>query len=174
MRFLLSILIALLLLPSASAFALSSEQKGAISQNCNAIKTSLSSLQKTDSKTRVLLGTSYQAVLANFLTPLNIRLVKANRSDANLSTTQANIASEWSTFQEQFIKYSQSLESLIAIDCKNNPDDFYTSLEQTRSYRKSLDKTAIKINKLINSSVNTVTSLRDSLSQKSENQNGSL
>ena len=144
----------------------SDAKKGSISQNCNAIKTSLSSLQKTDSKTRVLLGASYQTVLTNFLAPLNIRLIKANLSDANLSTTQANIASEWTTFQDQFTKYSQSLEGLISIDCKSHPEDFYEKLEATRSSRKSLNKTAIKINNLVKTSVSTVTDLRDSLLKK--------
>lgn len=166
MRIILSLFLALLV--SFSASALSDEQKGAISQNCNAIKTSLSSLQKSDSKTRVLLGTSYQTILTNFLTPLNIRMIKANRSDASLSTTQANIASEWSSFQDQFIKYSQSLEALLNIDCKSHPDDFYSKLESTRSARKTLNKTAIKINKLITSSLTTITDLRNSLAPATE------
>lgn len=154
--------------------AISDEQKGSISQNCNAIKTSLQSLQKSDSKTRVLLGTSYQTILTNFLAPLNIRLIKANLSDATLSTAQANIASEWTTFQDQFIKYSQSLEALIATDCKNQPEDFYNKLDSTRSLRKALNKISIKINKLITSSIDTVTTLRNSLEPNKEVENGTL
>lgn len=156
---------------TAPVSAISNEQRGSISQNCNAIKTSLKALQKSDSKTRVILGTSYQAILTNFLTPLNIRLVKVNLSDASLSTTQANIASEWATFQDQFIKYSQSLESLINIDCKSNPDGFYEKLEATRSSRKTLNKTALKINKLITSSVNTVADLKNSLTPEKDTEN---
>lgn len=154
--------------------ALSDAKKGAITQNCNSIKTSLTSVQKSDSKTRVLLGTSYQTVLTNLLTPLNIRLIKANLSDSTLSTAQANIASEWASFQEQFIKYSQSLEGLISVDCKADPEQFHEKLEQTRSARRSLNKIAIKINKLITSSATTITDLRNSLNQGKEAKDESL
>lgn len=173
--FLYALLLTIFSAAPSFATELSSEQKGAISQNCNSIKTSLSALQKSDSKTRVLLGASYQTVLTNFLTPLNIRLIKANLSDATLSTTQANIASEWTAFQDQFTKYSQSLEALINTDCKSHPEVFYEKLEATRSARKSLNKTSIKINNLIFASVSSVSSLRDSVSQnpKKEPQNDS-
>lgn len=168
----LSFILTIFLITPASA--ITDEQKGSISQNCNAIKTSLQSLQKSDSKTRVILGTNYQTILSNFLTPLNIRLVKANLSDASLSTAQANIASEWTILQDQFVKYSQSLEALISIDCKTNPEGFYEKLEQTRSSRKSLNKTAVKINKLITSSVNTVSDLKNTLSSRKEAEDGAL
>ena len=142
------------------ATSLSEEQRGAISQNCNSIKTSLSSLQKSDSKVRVLLGTSYQTILSNFLTPLNIRLVKNNATDATLSSIQTNLASERNTFQEQFIRYSKSLENLIAIDCKNNPDEFYKNLDETRTLRSALNKTAVRIHKLIDKHLSIVRELK--------------
>ena len=173
----LSLLFAALLTSPASATDLSDAKKGGISQNCNAIKTSLSSVQKADSKTRVLLGTSYQTILTNFIPPLNIRMIKANLSDSSLSTAQANIASERDNFGELFIGYSKSLEDLLNTDCKSNPEEFYEKLESTRSARKALNKSATRINSLITSSITTVTNLRNSLETKEsekESKDGSL
>ena len=160
MKRLIPVFVALLLATPVSALELSENQRGAISQNCNSIKTSLSSLQKSDSKTRVLLGTSYQTILTNFLTPLNVRLVKNNNTDATLSSIQTNLASERDTFQDQFIKYSQFLEDLISTDCKNNPDEFYEKLDATRALRKTLNKTVSRINKLITKHLTIVTELK--------------
>lgn len=160
-RSVLTLLLATILVSPVSAVDLSNEQKGAISQNCNSIKTSLKSLQKTDSRTRVLLGTSYQTILTNFLTPLNLRLVKDNQPNTTLSTIQTNLASERNVFQEQFIKYSQQLEELISIDCQNHPEDFYTKLQATRKERTQLNRSAIHINSLVDKHLATVNALKE-------------
>ena len=53
-------------------------ERGNISAGCASIQVRLRNLQKNDSKTRVLLGTNYQTLLTNYLSPLNVRLIKNN------------------------------------------------------------------------------------------------
>ena len=159
----ISILICSLVLPSFNTFALSDVQKGSISTNCDTIQQTLKQLAKTDSKTRVYLGTAYEKVLTNFVTPLNLRLTKNNRPNNTLSTIQSNLASERDKFVETYTTYMKHLEEIGNIDCKTKPEEFYSRLETARSDRANLQKSALEINSLIHKHVENVTKLKDTL-----------
>jgi hypothetical protein len=160
MKFVIAVFLIVVLATPVSAAELSDNQKGVISQNCNSIKTSLKSLQKSDSRVRVLLGTRYQTILTNFLTPLNLRLVKDNRPSSTLSTIQTDMATERNVFQEQFIKYSQQLEELISLDCQKSPEDFYAKLKSTRTQREMLNRSAVRLKSLIYKHIIAVTEFK--------------
>lgn len=160
MKFVIAVFLAVALVIPVNAAELSDDQKGVISQNCNSIKSSLKSLQKSDSRVRVLLGTSYQTILTNFLTPLNLRLVKDNHPSSALSTIQTDMAAERNVFQDQFIKYSQHLEELIASDCQKSPEDFYAKLKATRTQREVLNRSATRLKSLIDKHLLAVTELK--------------
>lgn len=156
-------MLTLLLFPSVnvSAVELSSEQSGAISQNCQSIKQSLKNLQKTDSRTRVYLGSIYQTILTDFITPLNLRLVRNNIPDGDLVDDQSTITSARDKFARDFITYSQSLEELIAIDCQNHPADFYNKLEDTREKRSVVASDVYKLQQLVTDHINSVIKLKE-------------
>lgn len=139
---------------------ISNYQRASISQNCATIKQSLKSLQYADSKTRSVLGSTYQSILTDFITPLNLRLVKENRSDPKLSQFQADFATAKDSFSTSFIKYSQSLEELLNTNCQSDPDLFYSRLESTRSLRKSLQDTSSYLNKLYQDHLTVVSNLK--------------
>ncbi len=148
---------------SVSAMDLSEEQEGAISQNCQSIKQSLKNLQKTDSRTRVYLGSIYQTVLINFITPLNLRLVRNNIPDSALVDDQSAITAAREDFAHNFITYSQSLEELIAIDCQNNPAGFYEKLQDTRAKRTTVASNVDKLRQLIVDHINTVIKIKEDI-----------
>lgn len=125
---------------SAHAADLTDERRGAISQNCGSIKSSLKALQKSDSRTRVLLGTTYQNILTNYLTPLNLRLVKSSLPSPELVNLQSDFINSRNDFSRLFISYSQSLEELIATNCQTRPDEFFDRLEITRERRAALSR----------------------------------
>lgn len=137
-------------------------QAAAIAQNCATIKQNLRTLQVADSRTRVLLGTTYQNVLANFITPLNLRLVKNNRPNTALTSLQSDFDKERQNFINQFVDYSKGLEELINTDCTGQPEDFYYKLQQVRTKRATLRSTVDKLNKAINTDITTVTKLKES------------
>lgn len=166
-RFLVAIVLALAPTPVfATEPDLSDAQRGAISQNCQSIKSSLKSLQQSDSRTRVILGGAYQTIITDFVTPLNVRLVKNNQVNSTLSTIQSNLATEREKFNQQFIKYSQALEALINIDCQAHPDEFYQQLTATRTERAKLNKLTSTLNQLTNQHLTAVTALRDNLKKE--------
>ncbi|MBQ3310289.1 hypothetical protein IJG73_02510 [Candidatus Saccharibacteria bacterium] len=146
-----------------TAYALSDAQNGIISQNCAHLKQSLKSLQKADSRTRVHLGTTYQNILLSYITPLNLRLVRNDQPSADLTRLQTEFSSARDDFATKFIKYSQSLEDLIATDCQSNPELFYTKLEATRALRHTVSASVAQLDHLLGEHITAVTKLKESL-----------
>ncbi len=132
--------------PSAS---LSNDQIGNISTNCSSIKETLKRAQNSDRNTRLSLGRIYQNVLTNFITPLNVRLVKNNLFDSSLADNQSSFSKNRETFNHDYVTYSKDLETLIATDCKTNPVDFYSQLEKTRASRKAVSNDIATLNNIL-------------------------
>ena len=116
-----------------------------ISQNCSSIKLQLERVQKEDSRNRVYLGAQFEIVSTNLMQNLNLRLVKNNMAKAELSEQQTSFASEREYFKNVFITYSKELEILIAINCKEKPEDFYNQLVYVREERAEVNKSVQRL-----------------------------
>ncbi|MBQ6355105.1 hypothetical protein IJJ18_01640 [Candidatus Saccharibacteria bacterium] len=129
---------------SASAVdsELSSDQTDTISSSCQTLKQNLKTIQRTDSRARSYLGSVYQALLVNYITPLNLSLVKHNRPSTTITRLYSDILDARSDFADKFTSYSQSYEELLNIDCQNNPGVFYDKLESVRTSRATLNSSA--------------------------------
>ncbi len=148
---------------------LNDTERGNISMSCASIQTSLKNVQRNDSKTRVILGTNYQTLLSNYISPLNVRLIKNNLPDSTLISIQSETIASRNSFTNLFVTYSQRLESLISIDCKNQPDTFYSELENVRYLRSQLEESVNKVNTALSNHLKTVNQLREKLSNNSTN-----
>lgn len=135
----------------------------AVAANCADIKYTLTQLQRSDSRTRTYLGTSYEAVLGRFITPLALRLERNGLSSERLSAIQTEFISSQNEFRAAYTDYMRSLEDLIAIDCSNHPEDFYTHLVTTREKRSALQSIVQKLNSLVGAQYNAVAELEKSL-----------
>ncbi len=141
---------------------LSEEKIDNIEANCSSVKRTLKSVQNTDRNTRVSLGRSFQTILSDFITPLNVRLVKNNDFNSKLADIQNDFANAREDFNHKYIEYSQELEALISTECENNAEDFYAKLESTRTKRASVIEAAKKIQGIIENHIKSVEELRDS------------
>ena len=146
---------------SATASALSEAQQGVISQNCATIKQSLEQLQRSDSRTRTYLGTTYETLANKFIVPLNLRLVKNNLP--TFSDIQAEFTSDQTRFKDAYTDYMKSLGELIATDCQNKPDEFYDKLGVTRKKREILQKTTKSLSELTDQQYNATAKLLETL-----------
>ena len=142
---------------------LSEEKKGLISQNCGSLRQSLKSVQRSDSRARTYFGAIYETVSSKYLTPLNLRLVKNNRSSVALIDLQTSLAEDRAAFSSDFINYSKSLEELISIDCNLEPETFYSKLLETRRLRALVSKDMNSINTALTASVKNVEKLKGDL-----------
>ena len=138
---------------------LSNDQAENLKTNCSSIKNSLKQIQNSDRNTRISIGYTYQTILADFITPLNVRLIKNNSSDPNLSQIQNQFVALREDFNHKYIEYSQELESLLNIDCSSEP------VESTRNKRSEIITLAEDINKTIEQHQSSVNSLKDSLKE---------
>lgn len=145
------------------AGAISKVQEDAISKNCDTIKDILKTVQRSDSKTRVYLGSYYETILSKYITPLNMRLVESNLSNADLVENQNKFATAKTTFANDFTKYQQLLEELIGVDCKNNPNDFYDKLKLVREKRKTMEQDVLELRSLISKHAKLVNNLKGKL-----------
>lgn len=157
------------LLPSSFGFAISQEQSGAIVQNCASTKQSLLALQRTDARTRSYLGSAYETVLSDYITPLNLRLINSSQPNATLTDLHSEIIETRKEFNSEYTKYSQSLEELIGIDCYTHPEDFYNKLVETRKKRATVSATTTSIRNLFSEHLTAVRKLKTSLGDKNAN-----
>lgn len=149
--------------PALAVDSLSDKKSSAITQFCPTTRQTLKSIQKSDAYTRSHLGHSYETLISDYLTPLNLALVKLNRPDSTLSKLQISFVSARAKFNEDYITYSKSLEELIAIDCASVPEIFYAKLESVRSLRQTVASDVASLNKIISSHKKAVESLKGSL-----------
>ncbi|MBR3365586.1 hypothetical protein IKG48_00450 [Candidatus Saccharibacteria bacterium] len=142
---------------------LSKEQLGAVSQSCDSIKQSLRKLQKADTKTRSYLGGIYEDFLTDFISPLNLRLVKNSLPSPTLTSLHSDLITKRQDFAQKFTLYAQSLDALLAIDCQNNPNDFYKKLIETRKARNTLEQSTEAVRMLLEKYQNAVQTLKGTL-----------
>ena len=133
-----------------------------IETNCHSIKTTLSRVKNTDKNSRLSLGRFYDLIENNFITPLNVRLVKNNSMDSKLMLSQNSFIEARSYFNHAYIAYSQELENLISTDCNSNPKSFYQKLEKTREKRKIVADSISEMKKLISEHIYLVENLKNS------------
>ena len=143
---------------------LSKEQSAKISTNCASIRQDLKNLQRADSRARTYFGAIYETVASKFLKPLNLRLVNNDLTSSELSKLQISLATARTDFHDDFITYSKSLEELIAIDCRLDPEGFYKKLLETREKRTEVADDVKTLNGLLTTSVKHVEKLKETLS----------
>ncbi len=157
------IILVLFCLVPTGASAISEGQKNAISENCLSIKDSLRITQRVDSRTRVYLGGKFETILTKFIKPLNVKLIENNISDLGLIENQSSFVEARAVFSSDFIRYQQSLEELIGINCEAEPEIFYDKLLITRERRRLMSQDISKIKKIILNNVQLVTELRSNI-----------
>ena len=149
----------------ANLFAaeLSDEQIGNISTNCASIKLRLKQIQKNDARSRVNLGAQFEIISTNLMMNLNLRLVKNNIANANVSRQQTEFAAERESFKSDYISYSQELEKLISVNCKDEPQSFHDQLETVRSRRATVAGHVKRLSEMAAEHRKTILDMRDGL-----------
>lgn len=130
-------------------WAASQGQEDAIYDHCETIRESLKTVQKTDSRTRVYLGSYYEKILTKFIMQLNFRLVENSVADAGLTGSQTAVSTAREKFNEDYVEYQKGLENLIAVDCKAEPGRFYEELVAVRAKRATVRDDATAVRKAI-------------------------
>ena len=147
-RFLSVMIVLVASVTTVPVFAISEVQETAIVNHCESIINSLKTVQRNDSRARVYLGRYYENILNKFITPLNVRLVENNLSNADLISNQNDFAKTRTNFMIDYVEYQKDLEDLVATNCKESPEVFYEKLVKTREKRGLVAKDTAKLRKL--------------------------
>ena len=180
-KFFLSFILSLSLLLSVPVFAegeekdtpvpstspdttpMTDEKRAHIIEHCAEIRIQLKELQKSDSRVRVYLGDAYDQILADYITPLNVRLVENNLSNASLIKNQNTFASVRATLTNDFISYQQKLEELVSMNCAATPENFYDTLLVVRARREIMEQDVLRLRSLISEHIKLVNDLKGKL-----------
>lgn len=146
--------------------ALSEGQSTVIVQNCATIKQSLRALQRTDARSRSYLGSAYETIISNFITPLNLRLVSNGQPNTNLTNLHSQILDTRKSFISEYTTYSQALEDLISTDCYTHPEDFYNKLYDTRKKRAEVSTITTNLRNLLSEYLTAVRRLKTTMGAK--------
>lgn len=152
----------------AAKVTLSKTQEAAIVDHCATIKESLKTVQKSDARARVYLGGRYETILNKYITPLNVRLVENSLSTTSLIESQNTLASSKAKFANDYVDYQQKLEELVAVDCKNNPTEFYEKLDGVRQKRKKVEQDVQKMRRVLAEYVDSVGKVKEKLNAKTK------
>ena len=94
---------------------------------------------------------------------MNLRLVNNDISSPDLIDLQTSLAAARLDFSDDFIAYSKTLEELISIDCRLEPENFYKKLIITREKRAKVAADVKTINGFLTSIVKHAEKLKESL-----------
>lgn len=148
---------------NANTFALSKKQQNKIATNCSSIKDTLKSIQHSDSYSRVYLESEYSEIFNNYIAPMNTRIQNNGIIHKELSENQEDFVETRSKFKADFITYSKQMETLINIDCENNPTEFYDQLEYVRISRNETNVDVEKMSNIISEHQLIVKKMKDNL-----------
>ncbi len=163
--FIIPLLVVSVVAPSAFATepTITKEQASKISESCSTTRQSLKNLQRADSRARTYFGAIYETVSSKYLKPMNLRLVNNDISSPDLIDLQTSLAAARLDFSDDFIAYSKTLEELISIDCRLEPENFYKKLIITREKRAKVAADVKTINGFLTSIVKHAEKLKESL-----------
>lgn len=153
---------------TATAIKLDENRIGAISQNCSIIRERLRRIEKAGAKSRVYLGTQYESVYSGLMSNFSLRLMRNGIANQDIADQQAAFDSERARFRNDFISYSQELQTLISMDCRNEPEKFYQQLEVTREKRANIAESINRLNEIIAKHRRSILDIRDGLSRSSD------
>ena len=147
---------------------ISKTQEAATADHCSTIRESLKTIQKNDARARVYLGGRFETIINKYVTPLNVKLVENSLSTASLIESQNTLSSNKVKFANDYVEYQQKLEELVAMDCKNNPVEFYSQLEVVRQERKKVKQDVDKMKAALVEYMDLVGKLKEKLNAKTK------
>lgn len=133
----------------AQSTALTTDQISQIRNNCTTTKSTLSQLHASDALLRVNRGQIYESIASKLMDPFNSQLGNNRLDSRATSAVTASYRTTLDTFRNDYRLYEEKLSSAIRIDCANQPELFYGTIEQARTYRDKVHEDVLKLHRYI-------------------------
>lgn len=136
-----------------SAVDMSTEKRDVVYQNCLSAQGVLQRLQYNDAATRINRGHVYEALLNDYMTPLNSRLAVNGYStqSAQLSGITSQYQAALSSFKNHYETYDDTVTKAIKTKCQQKPDVFYGYILNAQTQRGELATSAAILDDLVES-----------------------
>jgi len=146
----LAVLIVLLATVHVGAQTAVYVQKNALVQNnCQDLKATLDRIHRSDATMRVNRGQFYEALLKNFLTNFNDRLVINDYNNADFATLSDSYRDRLEQFRDNYSTHEKDLDTVIGTDCTKAPGDFYEKLRTAQNSRLIVERDIESLNSII-------------------------
>jgi len=133
----------------AQSTALTSEQIDKIKSNCTSIKSTLNQLHASDALLRVNRGQVYESMASKLMDPFNSRL-GSNRLDSKAtSAVTTSYRDALNGFRNDYKSYEEKISSALRINCFDEPELFYSTIEQARVNRAKVHDDVNKLHRYI-------------------------
>ena len=94
---------------------------------------------------------------------MNMRLTENNLLSDNLLSSQTKFTNFRADFSSDYVDYQRSLEELVAVNCKEEPEKFYELLQTVREKRENVNQDAVDLRKTVETHIELVTDLEKEL-----------
>jgi len=148
----------LIIVPTTAVFAVS-DYSSLVRANCQALQSSLDSLQRHDVVARINRGRAYQDILDQ-MQALNTRLRNNSIDAAAFDAQSTRLSSRVDDFRTTYTRYDDLMTGLRQINCNDKPDDFVAMLAQVRTARVEVGGTVTIIEGALADYRQLVTSLQ--------------
>ena len=164
------LLLSLFILPSpvnAEQVQLDDVKKDLVRQNCVTSQVNLQRIQYSDTATRINRGQTYEAILSQFMTPLNSRTASNRLSGEAAQLTQITNSYQQGVrnFKKHYEQYDDAIKNAIKIRCQNKPQEFYNYLKEAQRLRTSISEDVISLDQKIEDYKKIVNDLKNGLTQ---------
>jgi len=133
----------------AQSNSLTPEQVDRIKSNCTSIKSTLNQLHVSDALLRVNRGQLYELLAAKLMDPFNARLSNNRLDSKATSAVTVSYRNAFDSFRNDYKAYEEKLSTALKIDCVNQPELFYTTIEQARVNRTKVHDDVLKLNRYV-------------------------
>lgn len=120
-----------------------------ISTNCISAKQAIRQVQRYDAGLRVNHGQAYEALTTRLMSRFNARVDSNGFNTRSLRAVTDFFNTTLGEFRESYRAYAAALSDALAVDCTNNPADFYTAVSAAAIAREDVHTSVSKLNDTI-------------------------
>ncbi len=133
----------------AQSTTLSPEQIEHIRSNCVTIKSTLNQLHASDALLRVNRGQVYESMVSKLMDPFNSRLSNNRLDSKATSLVITGYRTNLEAFRTDYKRYEEKLSLAIRLDCSEDPEVFYNTIEEARVLRSKVHEDVGKLHRSI-------------------------
>ncbi len=134
---------------SDNGLILTDDQINIIQENCSISQSILKQVHSYDALTRVNMGQRYENISTRVMAPFISRVALNGFDSVELASTSVAYKKQIKDFADRYITYESTVSEALAIDCKNDPIRYYSTIVTARNLRNAVYESVSQLNSLL-------------------------